>query len=277
VTPTAVDKAGRSYWERYWEDREPALPAAVDPRLPGWDNYLNRRFDELYKRVLPSGSEGMRFLEVGCGRSTWLPYFAREFGLAVDGIDYSDLGARQAARILESEGVQGEIVCADFFSPPPGMRLSYDIVWSLGVVEHFADTSLALSALAEFLKPGGLLLTVIPNLAGVLGPIQKLINRPVYDVHVPLDRDALAAAHEEVGFEVSWCDYFLFASLDVNIENWRGSRIHPVAVRLRSWITKGLWIAERMIPALRQNRWSSPYVVCVARKPAHAGDRPAPS
>lgn len=53
------------------------------------------------------------FLEIGCARSRWLPYFAKEFGFEVSGIDYSEVGSQQATQILFNEGVQGNIVFAD--------------------------------------------------------------------------------------------------------------------------------------------------------------------
>src|SRR2546426_10662461 len=66
------------------------------------------------------------------------------------------------------------------------------------------------------------IITVIPNLAGVLGSLQKALDRSVYDVHVPLDRLRVAGAHREAGLEVIRCDYFLFANFCVlNVENWR--------------------------------------------------------
>jgi len=42
--------------------------------------------------------------------------------------------------------------------------------------------------------------TEIPNMVGFNGLIQKLANRPIFDIHVPLDLDALVKAHELVGF-----------------------------------------------------------------------------
>ena len=43
-------------------------------------------------------------------------------------------------QILSIEGVKGDIVCADFFSPPESMIEEFDVVISFGVLEHFEDT-----------------------------------------------------------------------------------------------------------------------------------------
>jgi hypothetical protein len=39
-------------------------------------------------------------------------------------------------QILSKEGVRGEIVCADFFSPPGSMLEVFDVVISFGVLEQ---------------------------------------------------------------------------------------------------------------------------------------------
>jgi 2-polyprenyl-3-methyl-5-hydroxy-6-metoxy-1,4-benzoquinol methylase len=264
----SVDKAGREYWNRFWEDRGTTVPAAVDPHARGLDNYLNRRFDEFHRRVLPAETAGRQLLEIGCARSAWLPYFAKEFGFVVHGLDYSELGCRQASQVLKNERVEGEVVRADLFSPPALMLGHFDVVWSLGVLEHFEQTADAASAFSAFLRPGGLMITIIPNLSGMLGSIQKLISRPIYDVHVPLDRGALEQAHRDAGLEIVSCEYFMFSGLNVvNLENLSGA-VYRISMRLASWGTKLLWIAGWAIPLLRPNRWTSPYVVCAARTPS---------
>jgi 2-polyprenyl-3-methyl-5-hydroxy-6-metoxy-1,4-benzoquinol methylase len=265
--PVGPDKAGKAYWDYNWENRE--IPTAIDPRAKSLDNYANRKFHECFHKTFSSvDTSHQRLLEIGCAGSAWLPYFAKEFGFEVHGIDYSELGCRQAAQVLANEGVEGEIVCADFFSPPEPMLGDFDVVWSRGVLEHFEDTATCASAFSRFLRPGGLMITIIPNLSGVLGLIQRMINRPVFDMHVPLARSDLKEAHRSSSLEIVSCAYFHFADLNViNIENWRGTPFYRVGTRLRSWITKAMWMAERTIPLLRPNRWTSPYIVCVARKP----------
>jgi SAM-dependent methyltransferase len=261
------DKAGRSYWAQFWEDER--LPKAVDPRIGTLDSYMNHRFHGYFCKAFSSiETRNQKLLEVGGARSAWLPYFAKEFGFEVSGIDYSELGCQQAMQILSNEGVKGEIVCADFFSPPEHMLGAFDVVVSFGVAEHFEDTTGCVSAFSRFLKPGGFMVTVIPSLAGLLGKFQKLINRAALDVHVPLDRAALLEAHSGSHLEVISCDHFLFASMSIiNIENLRSTPFYEGAVRLRSWLSKAAWAAEMTIPLLGPNRWTSPYIVCVAKKP----------
>lgn len=261
-----LDKAGKQYWDKVWEGYD--MPQAVNPQEKGLANHVNRCFHEYFGQIFSNmNPQGKKLLEIGCARSVWLPYFAKEFGFKVYGIDYSEIGCQQAMQILSKEGVRGEIVCADFFSPPESMLKAFDVVVSFGVLEHFKDTTACISAFSKFLKPAGLLITNIPNLCGLNGLIQKMINRSIFDIHIPLDKKNFVRFHRINGLRIITCDYFLFVNLGVlNIENLKGGLFYTGAARLRSLINKVAWIFERAIPVLKPNRWSSPYINCVAVK-----------
>ena len=160
---------------------------------PAPGNAANRRFDALFRDLFAGlPTQRMRLLEVGCARSAWLPYFGREFGFELHGLDYSELGCRQERTILVKAGLEGEVTCADLFTPPPDLLGAFDVVVSFGVVEHFSDTLAATRALAALLRPDGLVVTVVPNMRGAIGRIEQLINRDVYDIHVPIGPARLA-------------------------------------------------------------------------------------
>jgi SAM-dependent methyltransferase len=82
--------------------------------------------------------------------------------------------------------VKGTIVCDDFFNYVRLHRSDFDVVLSFGFIEHFADVPAVLSAMAGALRPGGVLLATIPNLAGAYGPIQRAIDEQVWRKHVVL-------------------------------------------------------------------------------------------
>lgn len=210
-----MDKAGQKFWNDSWAGS--AVTPAVDPTDTRLANWVNRRFHRLFLRLFDkSQASGMRLLEIGCAKSAWLPYFAKEFGFRVCGIDYSPIGARMARDVLQVNGVDAEIVCADLFSPPQQMLGAFDVVVSFGVAEHFEDTTAYLIAASQFLKPGGTLVTSIPNMVGWIDALQKAINKPVYDIHELLDPAVLMEAHALAGLDVLQCDYFLFTSFGVS-------------------------------------------------------------
>jgi cyclopropane fatty-acyl-phospholipid synthase-like methyltransferase len=259
-----LDRAGQEYWDALWEDE--TLPAPVDPRDKALSNYVARKFHELFTRVLPRG-HNVRLLEVGCARSRWLPYFAAEYGYEVTGLDYSTMGCEQARQILAAAGVEGRIVEGDLFSPPEDLLEAFEVVVSFGLVEHFEDTAAATEALGRFLVPGGTLVTVIPNLGGsLIALIQRFVNRPVFDVHVPLDRRQLAEAHRAAGLDLRSCGYFLGVNWNVvNITTWQNATLRRQVMRGLSGMSKAAWWLEARGLRLRPNRLTSPYVVAIAR------------
>jgi 2-polyprenyl-3-methyl-5-hydroxy-6-metoxy-1,4-benzoquinol methylase len=262
------DKAGKGYWDQiYVPERR---PEAINPRDTSLRNYIARRFHRFFEKNL-SAMEGKELLEVGCGGSQYLPYFSKEFGLHVTGLDYSELGCAAAERVLAAERVAGEIVCADFFNAPQNLFGKFDVVVSMGVVEHFVDTAKCVAAIANLVKPGGIILTTIPNMRGLTGALQQAFDRDLFNKHVPLSRAMLRSAHEEAGLIVEECEYFIFNSffafgLEPGRQRSQVWRMKSVAIRCLHYVSGGIWVLEKATRPFPAIGIMSPFIVCAARK-----------
>jgi len=245
-----LELADKSYWDGVWRA---ATPAPLN--LDGARGYANRRFDRLFSEVLHG-----EVLEVGCANSQWLGHLSERFRMV--GLDYSEIGCAHARALAPL----AEVECADLFDPPRELLGRFGSVFTLGVVEHFDEPRRAVEALARFLAPEGTLLTVVPNLTGLIGFVEKRINRKVYDLHVPLGVKELADAH--AGLHVGWADYFLatnFGVLNLNgVDNAPG---RERLIRGLSRLSKLVWAVERRTRPLPATRAFSPYVACVAQMP----------
>lgn len=267
---TDMDRAGEEHWSEIWQDS--AIPAAIDPDDPT-DLYSNRVKHRHFEESLSSfRSGGGRLLEIGAARSRWLPYFSKRYGLEVCGLDYSEVGCEQARQVLRNEGVVGEVYCSDFRSPPAELLGAFDVLVSFGVVEHFEDTSAVLESFAEYLKPGGLMITEIPHMLGFTGWLQRTVNRDIYDIHIPLSAEQLGQAHAAAGLDVEACGYFLFLKANtVNAGRWERGTFpwfwRKVLVSGFDRLNRALWVLEERFGDLPTNRLTSPYVVCRAIKP----------
>ena len=244
----------------------------VDPRARSIWSYRERQFHRLFADLFARrNGQAMTLMEIGCARSVWLPYFAREFGFSVYGLDYSERGAREAREVLQGNGVNGDVACTDLFAPPPGWIGKFDVVVSFGVMEHFQDTARALHGASAYLKPGGLLITEIPNLVGINGWIQRLVNRPVFDIHVPMGTSTLARHHRAAGLDVVKCEYVVapdfgvlnLAGLPQNLA-WHIKDRLLFGLRL---LTGGLWWLEQKVGPVRPGRFAAGFLICTARKP----------
>lgn len=268
---SADDRAGLRYWDELWTGQE--LPAPIDPRARGWRNSVNRRLDAYFRAAFDAHVPARgRLLEIGCGGSVLLPYFAKEHGFEVSGLDYSPEGCTQEERILAREGVTGRIACADLFIPPQDMLGAFDVVTSFGVVEHFSDTDTCIRAVAAFAKRGGLVVTMIPNMRGLTGTVQKLLNRKVYESHVPLTPERLRDAHIRAGLTIVEARYFL--STNFGVSNLVGLDPRRISTRVKRLILRTfklfsaiVWTIERIVrrefPA---SGLLSPYVVILAKR-----------
>ena len=259
-----AEKVGKDYWERVWQPAE--LPRQVQPQRDTLRNHSYHEFHRLFSRLIPA-APGADLIEFGCAQSTWLSYFGGHGGMRVTGIDYAPRGCEKARAVLARDGVAGEIVQADFLDPPERLLGAFDVGISFGVAEHFEDTAECLAAFRRFLKPGGVLITVIPNLAGVTGWIQRWLDREIYDIHVVLDASALADAHRRAGLDPLDCRYLVCSNFGMLT---LGEQRSPLKRLLRlglMGISMGLWIIDRSIVRLPVTRLLSPYVVCAARTP----------
>jgi 2-polyprenyl-3-methyl-5-hydroxy-6-metoxy-1,4-benzoquinol methylase len=241
------------YWSDIW--RNSSLPAAIDPRTDPTSGEFCGFIEQALK------GRGGSLLEIGCGCSRWLPYFST-LGFRVAGIDYSAEGCRQAQMILDRERIAGDILECNAFAPNPGLVGKFDVVASLGVVEHFRDTEATVRAFSRYLKPQGLIISTCPNMAGLLGLAQRLLNRPVYDRHVPLTADDLRKAHENAGLTVRDCAYI--GSLDFHVVNLHEAarfdkrQMHRVLMRLSR-------IGWKLPVRAKRGRLFSSFVACAAQ------------
>jgi SAM-dependent methyltransferase len=261
------DLAGQEFWEKNW-----AVKKAYGQYNP--KNYTHRRYDAFFRRHL-HGAVGRTLLEVGCAQSSWLPYFHRVHGLRVAGIDYSPTGCEMARRLLEEAGVPGEIRETDLFAESPDLHETADYLFSLGFIEHFEDTVDVLRRMRRILKPGGRILTIVPNFAGWLGAVQKLVRPEVYRMHVILDLSGVERVHRLAGFTTVEAGYLgSVASEVVKYPDPSPLRLRMLRKVLKK-ITKVCWLLFRATGRHPETARLSPYISYVGiRSDAEGASRP---
>ena len=154
------------HWEAFHAARKPRL------RLPSRLVVATRNLHALLRRrVRP----GMRVLEIGFAPGKHLAYVAKVLGGRVTGIDYSRTGVAVACDLFRALAVEGDLRCEDIFTSTiaPG---TFDLVYSVGVIEHFADPSDLVRRHVELLRPGGSALILIPNYRDLYGQIQGRLD-----------------------------------------------------------------------------------------------------
>jgi SAM-dependent methyltransferase len=174
---SAVEAPGNLAPEEFWEDeyyRGLELPVRPDPDYP-YERCLMRALEQM-----APATRGASVLELGCAPARWLVWYAERFGAHVTGLESSPKGVVLSRENLAAAAVSGEIREGDFFTAELG---EFDLVLSLGFIEHFDDLSAAFARHVAFLKPGGKLVVGVPNFRGLIGSLQRWSNRDFLALH----------------------------------------------------------------------------------------------
>ena len=84
-----MKKTEKAYWNTLWKKKYELL--AIDPYATSVHQWVNQRFHEYFNSTFNKiSTQGKTLLEIGCGGSNWLPYFAREYNFIIAGLDYSE-------------------------------------------------------------------------------------------------------------------------------------------------------------------------------------------
>lgn len=266
-----ADKAGEAYWTHFWQQLP--FPAPIDVSRKDAGSYVHRKLDEHFNLVFASLNPAeLDLLEIGCGNSAYLSFFNHQYGFRVHGIDYSTYGCQRTREILHRDQVAGNIIHGDLFAPPQELLGRFDVVCSFGVAEHFENTSDVIFKMSAFVKPGGLLITTIPNLSGPTGWIQKWFNRPVYDIHKVMKLGDLKRHIQNAGLEIVLASRFVPISFGVTLEEIDGKQVRFKG--LKRIILKGLQVIEKVMCRIddhvvglpKTDTWCAGFIV-TARKP----------
>ena len=167
----------KKHWNDVWRGIE--LPMEIK-RLKK-SHFLNKILD-VFDDILPHNSS-LSILEIGGAPGQYLAFFAKEFGYKVTGLDYSEIGCKKMKENFDILGINATVYQMDLFSEDIRVSPQFDIVYSLGFIEHFTNLEEVIEKHLDLLKPGGILLIGTPNLLGVNGIVMKHIAPERMSIH----------------------------------------------------------------------------------------------
>ncbi len=264
MDPQAKPLTDESYWTTLWDGQQHKV------RHLRWAYVTNRQLAKLFHRAL-ANAEHPTLVELGCADSLWLPYLAQNYESTCYGVDFSQLGCQLAQRNLALAGAEGIIICDDVFAFAKEHRATFDFVYSMGLIEHFSTPQAILQEMDSLLKPGGTMLTIIPNLRGMYTPIARVASPKLLATHKVILPIGLATALQEAGFDVTEYGYTggpLKLSV-VDYSPWRavigkwGHEVLCKCVNLTD-IVVGNLLAALQVP---NQQLTSPYVYALCTKP----------
>jgi SAM-dependent methyltransferase len=135
----------------------------------------------------------MRVLEIGCAPGKLLAFVAAVLRADASGLDYSKRGMEYANQLFQALSIQGDLRCEDLFKTT-FQEGAFDVVYSVGVIEHFDDPRDVVERHVRLCKPGGTALIWIPNYGALYGRIQRWCdpaNLAIHNIDI-MNPDALA-------------------------------------------------------------------------------------
>ncbi|HXB07297.1 MAG TPA: hypothetical protein VNW04_09280, partial [Puia sp.] len=110
--------------------------------------------------------------------------------------------------------------------------------FSYGVIEHFDRPEEIIRIFSSFLNPGGMIITLVPNLNGLIGSVCKHFVPDIYRMHKVITREQLRQFHES-------------NSLDNLKTGYAGTFVLGVVPLVRSnhWLLReGTWRRRLVMP-----------------------------
>jgi 2-polyprenyl-3-methyl-5-hydroxy-6-metoxy-1,4-benzoquinol methylase len=108
--------------------------------------------------------KGKRFLDVGCAYGGFLVAFAEKEASEVVGIDIDERLLKLGRANAFDHNIKANIINQDLLNDDlPKLIGTFDIITCNDVIEHVNDPIHAILNISNLLRPGGVLLMVIPN------------------------------------------------------------------------------------------------------------------
>ncbi len=239
---TIVDQ---SYWDHSYENL--TLKYEVE----------GIQFKDIFTKYLSRNARTC--FEVGCYPGYYLVYLGKEFGYTINGLDKTPYVTTRLIEFLSNQHVQiGSFYQADFLTFQPSE--AYDVVCSFGFIEHFYNFREVLQHHIKLLNPGGILIITCPNFRGLQHLLHWILDRKNLKQHVleAMDLKVWEEIISDQGLEILFRGYY--RTFDFWAESNPSQRFKGFWIRAIKKL--GVWVDKLNHP----NRWSSPYMVCVAKR-----------
>jgi hypothetical protein len=240
-----MEYTDRAFWRNYWLQKPDLFNKPIDRKS---------LFLPLFQEVVAYYKFNSA-VEIGGFPGTFSVLMKEEYGIPTDLVDYF-VDKELLSRFLSANGFQSDglnayeiDVFTDFISPK-----LYDLVFSIGLIEHFDDTERIVNGHIKFMNQNGVLLIIIPNFQGVNGIIQRLFDMENYKKHYIECMDKAYLRPYFSGFNEVEIEYF--GGFTIWLENYKTQNI------MVKVIFKSIWIVGKVLYKLFRfkNKFFSPYI-----------------
>ena len=139
----------KEYWEKGYQGVD------LHTGLIDLDDFRELPFRRIVDVIKGLRLDGKDVLEVGAGNSSVLLSLAKECGnnSRFSGLDYTESGCRSLHDRAVINALHINVIHADMFSPEDQLKGHFDVLYSIGVVEHFSELPEVIRSLKSFSSP----------------------------------------------------------------------------------------------------------------------------
>lgn len=259
----------RAAYQQFWEGvgaRFPDLGGAASTRY--YADNERRLFTEHFPALT-----GQRILKTDLwdeAKNTRILVWASQQGALAYGIDISAPTVAQAGAAFDAAPGAGPLnaVVGDVRAIPFGAG-SFDLIYSMGTIEHFAATERAVEEIARVLKPGGRAIIGVPNrhdpfLRPMMVAVMHWLGLYAYGFEKSYSRASLRTMLQNAGFTVVAETAILFIPgwlriLDLACYSW----CRPLSTLTRALVWPFVQL-DAHVPAVRKHGYLLATVVTKA-------------
>lgn len=241
----------REFWKNYWESKKDLI-FKIKP---------DYTFYKLLSKLIID-REIKSAIELGGFPGYYAVFLKKYFDLEVTLFDYFIHPKIIKNLLVENDLSENDvkIIEADVFKYESIKK--YDLVCSVGLIEHFENTKDIINKHLNFLKDDGTLFITIPNFKGINGWVQKSFDSYNYNKHniACMDLGLLSEIAKDLGLKD--IKVYYYGGYSVWLENKDAK-----SVWVKSFV-KGIWYVGKVFIKIFkfESKALSPYIILEAKK-----------
>jgi cyclopropane fatty-acyl-phospholipid synthase-like methyltransferase len=164
----------QEYWEKYYSKsltQKEQIISVASSYDKYWDVLINKN----------DNKENKTIIEIGGYPGRYLAYLSNKYNLIPTSLDFNSDKEKIEETFKSFDLKEYNIIQADFLKHKPENK--YDIVISNGFIEHFNNFNEVLDKHCEYLKPGGTMLIMIPNMKYYIRFYKFLVDYKNLKIH----------------------------------------------------------------------------------------------
>lgn len=239
----------KQFWTKYWSTKKTT-------KIVG----SNYPFSDLFASVLTRNTSGS-MIEIGGFPGYFAIFFQKYWHYKTTLLDYY-INEKFLQSIWKDNNIDKKdikVFKADFFHYKTAKQ--YDLVYSMGFIEHFDNTEDVIARHWKFVKKGGEMLITLPNFLGLNGHMQLSWDPDNLNKHNLECMDIVRLESILDALHITQAKVFYWGGLRVWLEDL-GSR-----TLWQKFVVGCLYVLGIVIKKLGiNNKFLSPYIVIYAKK-----------